>query len=293
MNQPLTDQPERAPPHHLERLLGDVSRLEEIVAGWTSEQRNTVRAYRQTIDELNKEAFRRLIARLKAEPAALEALKTVVRDPLVYGVLRRHGLLKASLQERIEQALDSIRPMLASHGGDVDLVKVIPPDAVEVRFTGNCDGCPASAMTFVGGVKAAIEEHCPEIVEVRQSRGGAVENGGGVHFVSPFAQTATTGWWFAANLDEIPEQGILTRQVEGEPVILSRQGSVVSCFQDFCAHMGLPISAGPVHGGKITCPHHGFEYLLVSGECLTAPEVQLRTHAVRVAGDRVEVRLAK
>jgi len=45
--------------------------------------------------------------------------------------------------------------------------------------------------------------------------------------------------------------------------------------------------------GFITCPHHGFRYALESGECLTAPEVQLQPHAVRVRGDAIELRLTR
>jgi len=41
----------------------------------------------------------------------------------------------------------------------------------------------------------------------------------------------------------------------------------------------------------VTCPHHGFQYALDSGECLTTPQVQLQPHDVRVVGDRIEVRL--
>ena len=44
--------------------------------------------------------------------------------------------------------------------------------------------------------------------------------------------------------------------------------------------------------GIITCPWHGFQYDLATGECLTAPEVQLQSHGVKVVGNRVEVRLA-
>jgi nitrite reductase/ring-hydroxylating ferredoxin subunit len=54
--------------------------------------------------------------------------------------------------------------------------------------------------------------------------------------------------------------------------------------------MGLSLDQGEIAGGLITCPHHGFQYALDSGECLTAPEVQLQPHAVRVVGDRIEVR---
>ena len=78
----------------------------------------------------------------------------------------------------------------------------------------------------------------------------------------------------------------------GEKVLLSRRGKTVTCFQNACAHLGFPIHDGGVEDGIITCPHHGFRYDLASGECLTAPEVQLQPHAVRVIGARVEVRLA-
>ena len=114
---------------------------------------------------------------------------------------------------------------------------------------------------------------------------------GRVDFVSPFAAGAEGRWSFASRLDAVPEGGVHAAVVAGEPVILSRIGRVVTCFQDACSHLGLPISEGAVADGRIVCPHHGFEYDLMSGECLTAPAVQLRTHAVRLVGDRVEVRL--
>ncbi len=82
-------------------------------------------------------------------------------------------------------------------------------------------------------------------------------------------------------------------EIGGEKVLLSRNGAVVTCFQNACAHLGLPIDDGEIEDGIITCPHHDFQYDLASGECLTAPEVQLQSHAVRVIGHRVEVRLSK
>jgi nitrite reductase/ring-hydroxylating ferredoxin subunit len=53
----------------------------------------------------------------------------------------------------------------------------------------------------------------------------------------------------------------------------------------------MPLAMAEVADGVITCAYHGFRYLLESGECLTAPEVQLRVHAVRVVGERVQIRL--
>lgn len=275
-------------------LVGDVERLEMIFDGWDETARGAARAYGLAIETLNGEALRRLVAALKGDPAALAAMKAAVADEVVYAVMRRHGLIKPSLTERVEAALDSIRPMLASHGGDVDLVGVAPP-AIEVRFTGSCDGCPASALTFHAGVKKAIEEACPEITEILQVKGMAKSTSSGetVRFVSPFALGAGGQWHYAAKLTDVSEGGIKAMVIDGEKVLLSRRGTIVTCFQNACAHLGLALDDGDVEGGIITCPHHGFRYDLSSGECLTAPAVQLQPHAVRVVGTRVEVRLQR
>jgi Fe-S cluster biogenesis protein NfuA/nitrite reductase/ring-hydroxylating ferredoxin subunit len=269
-------------------LVGDIDRFEALIGHWDESQRIVAFAYRQAVDALHRAALRKLIAQVKAAPGALDALRAAASDPSVYGVLRYHGLIQPSQQERLETALSSVRPMLAAHGGDVELVAFVPPDVVEVRFLGNCDGCSASTLTFVAGVKRAIEEHCPEIKQVRQVKsaaGAAVK----ANFTSPFVETGT--WSFALDGDAIPDGGIATATINGQALLFSRNSEVVTCFRDFCAHLGWPISAGPVIEGKIMCPHHGFIYDLTTGECETASEVQLRPVPVRLVGNRIEVRL--
>lgn len=281
---------EPTPREDLAGLLGDLERLEAIFALWDDGPRNQVAAYRRAVDALHREALRRLIRALRADPAALAAMKAAATDEVVYAVLRHHELLKPSLNERVETALGSIRPMLASHGGDVRLIKVAPP-VIEVQFIGACDGCSASTLTFTAGVKKAVQEACPEITDVVQVKG--MQAGTGVRFVSPFALADEGEWLAACMLSDIPEDGLHATEVGGAPVVLCRRGDAVLCYQDACAHLGLPIRAGQIENGIIRCPHHGFRYDLGSGECLTAPEVQLQAHAVRVIGDRVEVRLTR
>lgn len=270
---------------------GDIARLETIFESWDETQRGAVEAYRSAIEDLQGEAIRRLVRALKAEPAALAVMKTALGDEVVYAVLRRHNIIKASLSERLEAALESVRPMLASHGGDIELVKIAPP-SIEVRFIGACDGCPASALTFHAGVKKAVEAACPEITDILQIKGMGGGGGDSVRFVSPFALGAVGGWHFVSRLEEIPQGGIRTADIGGQSILLSRQGAMVSCFQNACAHFGMALDGGEIESGIITCPYHGFQYDLSSGECLTAPEVALQSHAVRVIGTKVEVRLS-
>lgn len=279
----------------LDRLLKDIQSLEALVEDWDEQQRNTVTALKQAHDDLNRTAFTRLIRLLKTEPAVMPLLKEAVGDEVVYAVLRHHGILKPTLQERIEDALASVRPYLASHGGDVEVVNILPPDTVEIRLLGACDGCPASSLTLSEGVEKAIKEHCPEITTINKAKGGVTAkpvDGVRVDFVSPFARSDDAGWVFVCKLQTIPEGNIKVATVNDNEVLLSRFDEKVTCYQNACAHLGMPMDMGEVRNGNLICPHHGFEYSLASGECLTAPEVQLITHAVRVMDDRVEVKLA-
>lgn len=269
----------------LSTLVRDIEALESISASFDERERLTLEALKHAIDALHKEAFTRLIRKLKAHPAAAGALREAVADELVYAVLRHHGLVRPSLQERVEAALESVRPQLASHGGNVELVEIQAPASVTVRLTGSCDGCSAAGLTMVAGVEAAIKQHCPEVEQVKQAAGGL--SAPAVSYVSPFAPPEERGWVPALKVDAIPEGDIVAADVQGRSLLFSRSGTQVSCFENACAHLGMPLDMGHVQAGVLTCPHHGFRYSLESGECLTVPEVQLQAHPVRVLGDTV------
>ncbi len=97
-------------------------------------------------------------------PAVMERL---LADEIVGSLLGVHGLHPDDLADRVERALDSVRPLLAAHGGDVELLDVdrdLP--AVRLRLLGSCDGCPSSASTLQFAVEAAILATAPEIVVI-------------------------------------------------------------------------------------------------------------------------------
>ena len=67
----------------------------------------------------------------------------------------------------MEGALESVRPFLGRHGGDVELLAVDDElGAVKLRLLGSCDGCPSSAATLQGAVEAAILEAAPEVTRI-------------------------------------------------------------------------------------------------------------------------------
>lgn len=69
------------------------------------------------------------------------------------------------MREKIEKALEGIRPSLQMDGGDIELVDV-ENGIVKVRLTGSCGGCPMSQITMTQGVEKAIKKAVPDVKKV-------------------------------------------------------------------------------------------------------------------------------
>jgi Fe-S cluster biogenesis protein NfuA len=70
------------------------------------------------------------------------------------------------MHERVEAALEQIRPMLRADGGDVELIDVTDDGVVLVRLIGACGGCPMAAMTLKEGIERLLKEEVPEVQAV-------------------------------------------------------------------------------------------------------------------------------
>jgi Fe-S cluster biogenesis protein NfuA len=70
------------------------------------------------------------------------------------------------IRQKVEKALETIRPYLKADGGDVELIKVTPEGIVEVKLTGACSDCPMSQMTLRAGVERALIREVPGIRRV-------------------------------------------------------------------------------------------------------------------------------
>ena len=71
-----------------------------------------------------------------------------------------------TLQEKVEDTLDTVRPALSADGGGVELVDVSDDGVVSVRLTGACAGCPMSTMTLKMGIERALRQRVPEVTRV-------------------------------------------------------------------------------------------------------------------------------
>ncbi|HTJ74811.1 MAG TPA: NifU family protein [Acidimicrobiales bacterium] len=141
----------------LERLLGELSTLADPSAG----ERATEAV--RLVTELYGGALSTILE-LVVDAGDAPLLDKLVTDPLISSLLVLHDLHPFDLAARVGMALDKVRPYLASHGGDVEVLDVdAVAGAITIRLLGSCDGCPSSSVTLKMAVEQAIHEGAPEV----------------------------------------------------------------------------------------------------------------------------------
>ena len=70
------------------------------------------------------------------------------------------------MRQKIEDALNSIRPYLEADGGNVELLEITEDNVVKVELHGACKTCSMSAMTMKAGIEETIKRAVPEIIRV-------------------------------------------------------------------------------------------------------------------------------
>lgn len=71
-----------------------------------------------------------------------------------------------SIEKKIQQGLDYVKPYLQADGGDIALIEITDDLVVKVKLQGACHGCPMSVQTLKAGVEQTLKRFVPEIKEV-------------------------------------------------------------------------------------------------------------------------------
>jgi Fe-S cluster biogenesis protein NfuA len=74
------------------------------------------------------------------------------------------------VKDKVQEALNKVRPQLQADGGDVELVDVSEDGVVKVRLTGACGGCPMSQMTLKMGIEKILKQQVPEVSSVEAAK---------------------------------------------------------------------------------------------------------------------------
>jgi Fe-S cluster biogenesis protein NfuA len=128
-------------------------RLAELVAGLDPAGEELAGA----LMDLYGEGLERIMAAVDDETRA-----RLAGDGVIASLLLMHGLYPVPLEERVREALDSVRPYMESHGGAVELTG-IEEGVATIRLEGHCSGCAASSSTLELGIRRALADNAPDL----------------------------------------------------------------------------------------------------------------------------------
>lgn len=101
------------------------------------------------------------------------------------------------------------------------------------------------------------------------------------------------GFEAVCTLEEIPQMMPRRVEVGGQGVLLCRDDGEVKAVDEICPHKNKKMTYAVVHGGKIVCPHHMYEFDLDTGSCNKRRCPPVETYEVQVVDDVIFVRNAR
>jgi Fe-S cluster biogenesis protein NfuA/nitrite reductase/ring-hydroxylating ferredoxin subunit len=259
----------------VEGLLGEIESLPDPRA------RDTALETVQAVLDLYGEGLERIVDRV----GGLQAT-TLASDELVAHLMLLHGLHPVSVEERVREALEGVRPYLGSHGGDVELLGV-SEGVARVRLQGSCEGCPASATTLKLAIEDAILKAAPDVERVEAEADEEIAGPAGqpllqIELVTPAARAPEGAWAPAGALPQLSGGGLLLKEIAGERVLFLRLGNGTSyAYRPDCPGCGASLEDGALEragivGAELACPGCALRYDVVrAGRCVDSPGLHL------------------
>jgi len=276
----MTDLATRTPEQEL------VARVQELTARLQAlddpEARNLADDLGGAISEMYADGLARIFAALEGDDPAFVAVRDeLAQDGVVASLMLMHDLYPVDLHTRVCQALDDVRPYLASHEGDVELLGIEGAIA-HLKLLGSCDGCGASAATLESAIEEALRDHAPDLEGIR------VEGVAPVRNVTPGSAQAREKTWVPLEGTSEIQRGHMVRA--SQSLLVANVAGTLLAYHDFCAGCPASLSGGVLLGGTLTCAACGRAYDLPrAGRCKTDSTLQLQPVPLLRGADGVKV----
>jgi Fe-S cluster biogenesis protein NfuA/nitrite reductase/ring-hydroxylating ferredoxin subunit len=213
----------------------------------------------------------------------------MAKDDLVAGLLMIHDLYPVPIEERVIQALDTVRPYMESHGGNVELLG-IENGIAKLRLEGSCKSCRASSSTLELAVKQALEEAAPDLDGMDVE--GIVEEAeepeiSGIPL--PIVQMNGPPSWHTLGIDG--SEALVATDVEGVPLVVANVDGTLLAYRNKCADCGGTLDGGALDEGALGCPSCGRSYFLPqAGRSMDDDHLQLQP--VPLLREQEEIKVA-
>jgi Fe-S cluster biogenesis protein NfuA/nitrite reductase/ring-hydroxylating ferredoxin subunit len=231
----------------VEGLLGELRGLGDPAARAAAEE-----AVRLLV-ELYGAGLERVVELVHDGPDGPELLERLAADELVASLLVVHGLHPRSTEERVQQALDRVRPYLGSHAGGIELLSVDEGGVAHLRLQGSCDGCPSSLATVKLAVERAVEEAAPELAGIDVEGVAEIHGHGGQQLLQIQPLHRPAGWTVLPGVAGLlPGERRVVEAAGVAVLVCSAEGSLYA-YRDACAACGAGLEEAVLAGAELGC----------------------------------------
>ena len=207
-------------------------------------------------------------------------------DPLVATLLLIHDLHPVPLEQRVQQALDSVRPYMESHGGNVELLS-IEHGVARIHLRGSCSDCSASSVTLELAIKQALEDAAPDL-EGLEVEGVAPQS------LPVVISEPTRSWFDVESVGSLTDGSLAAVSVAGSDLVVANVEGSLLAYRDRCASCGASLHDGLLLAGALSCPECARSFFLPSaGRSMDDDRIQLEPVPLLREDGRVKVAVAQ
>jgi len=194
--------------------------------------------------------------------AGAEMLAALATDPLVESLLILHDLHPLSVDERVQRALDEVRPYLGSHAGGVQYLGVCDGIA-RLRLQGSCDGCPSSTVTVKLAIEGAVLGAAPEVAEVvvegmtTAPEPALLQIGRRPPAAADSGEDS--GWVVLPDIGPPSSRPVIAPAGDVSVLVCAVRGTLYA-YRNACAACGSSMADGLLEREELTCPACGARY---------------------------------
>jgi Fe-S cluster biogenesis protein NfuA/nitrite reductase/ring-hydroxylating ferredoxin subunit len=248
----------------------------------------------------------------------------LAQEELVVPLLLIHDLHPVPLRERVQGALEQVRPYMESHGGDVELLS-LEDGVARISLHGSCSDCAASAVTLELAIKQALEEAAPDLASLEVEGVAPAAAGPSLPIIDggfapaspargtlelPIVMSSATGpapsrpapaqsppavapvpsWVEVDHLDLVPVGQMVGAEVGGEELLVANVDGTLLAYANTCADCGGPLDHGELQAGALACPRCSRTFFLPgAGRSMDGERLQLQPVPLLREQGRVKV----
>ena len=279
----------RSGPSEIEELIHNIEHLKD------SEARENAIALVQALMEFHGTALDRLMELIAEKgETGYSIFDSFAADEKVGSLLLLYGLHPVSLETRVTNALDKVRPYLSSHGGSVELLEIVE-GTVWVKLEGSCKTCPSSSMTLKLAIEEAIYEAAPDIVAIHAE--GITPAPAETGFVqigkaNENSKHVRDSWRDVSSFVGLRDNSIESANVDGHSILFCRLGDSLYAYGNTCPGCGNELRDALLKSTTLMCNSCQQHFDVIrAGRGLDQPKLHLNPLPLLLENGRARIAL--